>query len=143
MVHKGIIATSITIGAIITVSALSHSAYQYIAAVQGEAYAKGYAAGYAVPVDNTSTDAEALQAAYTKGAQDREKDYQKQNAPKETKNSDIAKHINDQLKTILQDDKQNPVCEYWEDQQGYGHGCLTDIQLNAIIEIDTFINNEI
>lgn len=52
------------------------------------------------------------------------------------------KHINEQLKRMLDDDRSNPVCEYYTDSEGYGHGCLTDEQLDAIIELDTFVNNE-
>ena len=52
------------------------------------------------------------------------------------------KHINEQIKRILDDDRLNPVCEFYMDEQGHGHGCLTDEQLDAIIELDTFVNNE-
>ena len=52
------------------------------------------------------------------------------------------KHINEQIKRILDDDKLNPLCGFYMDEEGHGHGCLTDEQLDAIIELDTFVNNE-
>jgi len=40
-----------------------------------------------------------------------------------------------ELQRMLIDDKTNPVCEYYVDTEGYEHGCMTDVQLDAIDNI--------
>lgn len=45
-----------------------------------------------------------------------------------------------ELKRIVEDDLTNPVCETTTDENGDIHGCLTDVQLEALDHLDELIN---
>lgn len=49
-------------------------------------------------------------------------------------------YIQNQINTIVQDDLHNPVCETYRDTEGALHGCLNDVQLEALDNITTYIN---
>ena len=49
-------------------------------------------------------------------------------------------YIQGQISRIIKDDLTNPVCETWRDTEGALHGCLTDVQLESLDNITTYIN---
>lgn len=49
-------------------------------------------------------------------------------------------YIQGQIGRIVKDDLTNPVCETWSDTEGIVHGCLTDVQLESLDNITTYIN---
>jgi hypothetical protein len=47
--------------------------------------------------------------------------------------------IQHHLDVMTTDDRNNPVCDFYTDSQGYSHGCLTDVQLEAMRQIHLIV----